>query len=430
MDSDIWIRLAVVFLLLLLSAFFSSVESAYYSLSRSVLDRMRGSSDPRSRRAAKLMEKPRLLLSVILTGNTAVNTAAAAIAALVAAEAALEFGMSSELAVLIEVAVMSAMILLLAELVPKFMALRDPEKWAVKTSSIVLALRVMLAPLAYPLSWLTSSLSHMMGIELQSVTTMSESEIRALVQVGHERGELEIEERRMINSIFEFGDTTVREIMVPRIDIVAAEANTPLDELLDLVINQGHSRIPVYEDTIDNIIGLMYAKDLIAATRTSKTFNLKAMIRPNTFFVPEEKKIDDLLHEFQLKKIHMAIIVDEYGGVDGLVTMEDIIEEIVGEIQDEYDSEQPLVKRLDEKTILANGLLSISEFNEMQGFEVVQESEAYDTIAGFVYKELGVVPKVKQDFEFNGFRFIVDEVIGKRITRIRIVKEGGVFEGD
>lgn len=430
MDSDIWIRLAVVFLLLLLSAFFSSVESAYYSLSRSVLDRMRGSSDPRSRRAAKLMEKPRLLLSVILTGNTAVNTAAAAIAALVAAEAALEFGMSSELAVLIEVAVMSAMILLLAELVPKFMALRDPEKWAVKTSSIVLALRVMLAPLAYPLSWLTSSLSHMMGIELQSVTTMSESEIRALVQVGHERGELEIEERRMINSIFEFGDTTVREIMVPRIDIVAAEANTPLDELLDLVINQGHSRIPVYEDTIDNIIGLMYAKDLIAATRTSKTFNLKAMIRPNTFFVPEEKKIDDLLHAFQLKKIHMAIIVDEYGGVDGLVTMEDIIEEIVGEIQDEYDSEQPLVKRLDEKTILANGLLSISEFNEMQGFEVVQESEAYDTIAGFVYKELGVVPKVKQDFEFNGFRFIVDEVIGKRITRIRIVKEGGVFEGD
>lgn len=429
MNIEIFLKLAVVVLLLGLSGFFSSVESAFFSLSRSVLDRMRESSDPRSRRAAKMMEKPRLLLTVILIGNTTVNTAAAAIAALAAAELALTMGTSSDLAIFIEVVVMSAAILFFAELVPKFMALRDPEKWAVKTSAIVWLIRLLLSPVSYPLSKMTSSLSQMLGIELQTVTTMSESEIRALVQVGHEHGELEIEERRMINSIFEFGDTTVHEVMVPRIDIVAVEAGIPLNELLDLVLDRGHSRIPVYEDTIDNIIGLMYAKDLIAVTRASEPFNLKGMLRSNALFVPEEKKIDDLLREFQSKKIHMAIIVDEYGGVAGLVTMEDIIEEIVGEIQDEYDSEQPLVKRIDERTLLANGLLGISEFNEMQGFEVVQETDAYDTIAGFVYKELGVVPKMKQEFEFNGFRFIVDELIGKRITRVRIVKEGGVFEG-
>jgi len=428
MDIDFWLRAVVVMLLLVLSAFFSSVESAYFSLSRSTLDQLRESADPRAKRAARLMDNPRRLLAVILSGNTIVITAAAAIAALIATDLAVVAGVNINLAIAIEVAVMSAVILFVAELFPKFMALRNPENWALKTSSAIRMVSWFMLPVAAPLSWFTTTLSQLMGVEQQSVAAMSESEIRTLVKVGHEHGVLEAEERRMIHSIFEFGDTVVREVMVPRIDIICVEANIPIDELLETVIKHGHSRIPVYEDTIDNIIGLIFAKDLLDVIHGGASFNLKKILR-KTHFVPEEKKIDDLLSEFQSQKVHMALIVDEYGGIAGLVTMEDIIEEIVGEIQDEYDTEQPLMKKVDERTLLANGRLTVSDFNEEQGFELIPDSEAYETVAGFIYSQLGVVPKTEQKFEYNGYHFIVDEVHGKRITRIRVVKESGVFEG-
>lgn len=427
MEIDFWIRLAAVILMLGLSAFFSSLESAYFSLSRSTLDRMRESSDPRAKRVARLMDDPRLLLAAILSGNTVVNTAAAVIAALLALELAGTFNFNANLAVVIEVIVITGAILFFSELAPKMMALKHSEKWAVSTSSAVRAIKLLLLPIAAPLSWITASLSHIAGIEQQSVLDMSESEIRALVQVGHEHGVLELEERRMIHSIFEFGDTTVRNVMVPRIDIVAVEAGVPLQEILETVAVKGHSRIPVYEDTIDNVIGLIYAKDLLPVTQNSEAFHLKSLLR-KVHFVPEEKKIDELLREFQTQKVHMALVVDEYGGIDGLVTLEDVLEEIVGEIQDEYDSEQPLTKQVDDKTWMAHGKLGISEFNEKQGFELIPYNEAYDTMAGFVYSQLGVVPKKGQEFDFKGHRFIVEEVHGKRITRIRIIKEGGVFE--
>ncbi len=428
MEVDLWLNLAAVILLLALSAYFSSSESAFFSLSRNTLDKLRESTDPRARRVAHLMDNPRLLLAAILSGNTVVNTAAAALAAFAAVDLAHIFDFNTSLAIAIEVACMSIIILFFSELFPKFIALKDSEKYAMRVSLALLIISRALYPIAGPLSWLTGRLSVAMGVEGHSAITMSESEIRALVQVGHERGALEADERRMIHSIFQFGDTTVREIMVPRIDIVAVDVTIPLDEMLELVVDCGHSRIPVYENTIDNVIGLIYAKDLLAVTRGLVDFNLRRLIRTNIMFVPEEKKIDDLLREFQSQKMHMSLVVDEYGGIAGLVTMEDIIEEIVGEIQDEYDKEQPLVKRVDEKTLIVNGRLNIYEFNELEGFEIVPDSEAYDTIAGFVYSKLGVVPKKGQQFEYKGFSFIVDEVLNKRIIRIKIVKDGGVFE--
>lgn len=428
MDIELWLNLVAVFLLLLLSAFFSSVESAYFSLSRSVLDRFRDSADPRARRVAQLMDDPRRLLASILAGNTGVNTAAAAIAALVAVRLSSSWTISPNLLVGLEIVLMTAVILFFSELAPKLAAMSNAERWALKSSLAVLIARVLLTPFALPLALFTGWISRLTGIERHSMMAMSEKEIRALIQVGHEHGALELEERQMIHSIFQFGDTIVREVMVPRIDIVAVEEQVPLDVLLDTVSSHGHSRIAVYRESVDNVTGIIHAKDLLMLAQNPELFHLEKILR-KVVFVPEEKKIGDLLREFQSERMHLAIVVDEYGGTAGLVTLEDIIEEIVGEIQDEYDKEQPPFKQIDEKTILADGKCSIHDLNELQGFELIPPSDAYDTLAGFVYRQLGVVPQKSQEFEFQGYRFIVEEVRGKRITKVRMIKERGVFEG-
>jgi len=427
LDVDLWIKLSIVVVLLALSAFFSSSESALFSLSRAVLERLGESADPRAKRVARLLAHPRRLLASILTGNTIVNTAAAVITALVAYELAETMGFNKNLAVLIEIVIVTIVILFLSELAPKLFALRNSEKWAIKSSFAVQLSIWILAPIALPLASLTAFLSQAFGIEKHSMLAMSEEEIHALVQVGHEHGVLEAEERKMIHSIFEFGETIVREVMIPRIDMITIDKDTTFEELTQIVIDCGHSRIPVYDEKVDNIIGIVYAKDLLAAAHNPSEYDLEKHIR-SAYFVPEEKKIDDLLNEFQTEKIHIAIVVDEYGGTAGLVTMEDIIEEIVGEIQDEYDKEQPLLQQVDERTIVADGRISISDLNEKIGLELLPESEAYDTLAGFVFSQLGEVPEKDREFDYEGYKFIVEEVSSKRITRVRVQKEGGVFE--
>jgi len=429
LDADLWIKLVIVLVLLVLSAFFSSAESAYFSLSRAIRDQFAESDDPRARRVARQLGDPRRLLASILSGNTIVNTAAAAITALLAAELAVNLGGDPNLAVAIQILVITIVILFLSELVPKLLALKNPERWALTCSRAVQISCFVLSPLAAPLSRFSAFLAQLLGVDKHSMLAMSEEEIRTLVQVGHEHGTLELEERKMIHSIFEFGDTIVREVMVPRIDMITLEKNATFEEILKTVFDCGHSRIPVYEEKVDNIVGMIYAKDLLTASQQLDEFDLQKLLRP-AYFVPEEKKIDELLREFQTEKIHIAIAVDEYGGTAGLVTMEDIIEEIVGEIQDEYDTEQPLVRRIDENTVSVSGRISIDDLNESIDLELVPNSEAYDTLAGFVYSQLGEVPHKGQEFKYEDYRFVVEEVLDKRITRVRVEKVGGVFKDD
>jgi CBS domain containing-hemolysin-like protein len=226
----------------------------------------------------------------------------------------------------------------------------------------------------------------------------------------------------MINSIVEFGDTIVREVMIPRIDMVTVEKGVRLGELLETIIKHGHSRIPVYEGNIDNIIGLIHGKDLLRVIKSPEDFDIMTLLRP-AYFVPEEKLIDSLLREFQSQKTHMAIVVDEYGGTAGLVTLEDIIEEIFGEIQDEYDKEQPLFARQSDDVLIVEAVMSVDDFNEEIGEELIPESDGYDTVGGFIYNKMGVVPKRGEEFSFGGYRFIVDELHGSRITRVKVVEE-------
>lgn len=424
---DIWLQIAAILVLFGLSAFFSSVESAYFSLSRATLERMGASTQAGERRVARLMSDPRLLLTAVLTGNTIVNTAAATIAALATVDLAESFGWNVNLAVGIEVILITILMLYFAELIPKLQALTHAEKWAAQTSLLVQAAKYILYPISRPLAGFTTGLGRMFGVEPGQSLGMSEEEVRALVQVGHEHGALELDEQKMIHSIFQLGDTIAREVMVPRIDVVGVRRGANLDELIEIIKRHGHSRLPVYEGTIDNIIGVIHVKDLLAASQSPADFELSEHMR-KPFFVPEEKKIDDLLRDFQSAKVHMAIVTDEYGGTSGLVTLEDVIEEIVGEIQDEYDRESPLATRVDDKTIIANGKLPIYDLNEMLGYQLIEESDAFDTLGGLVLNRLGVVPRRGDHFDEKDYGFTVEEVIGRKITRVKIVKEESPFE--
>ena len=391
------------------------------------MDRLKETQDPRARRVAKLLDDPRRLLASILSGNTIVNTVMAAIGVLMATDLAVRWGFDTSLVVTVEIIVITLLILFLAELTPKLLALSNSEKWAISSSGFLHFLCLLLTPVAAPLSGLAVFLSRVLGIERHNVLGMTEEELQALVQVGHERGVLEAEERQMIDSIFEFGDTIAREVMVPRTDMAAVDAAVTIEELKDVITEKGHSRIPVYDGDIDHIIGMLHAKDLLGENGGEPKFNLRKKLRA-VHFVPEEKRLGELLRELQHEKIHLAIIIDEYGGTSGLVTLEDIIEEIVGEIQDEYDKEIPLFDRKDEDTIIAGGNIPIDNFNEAIGMELISEHEAYDTLAGFMLNQFGEVPAVGQAFQFDGFTFSVEEISARRITSVKVVRDKGVFE--
>jgi CBS domain containing-hemolysin-like protein len=250
---------------------------------------------------------------------------------------------------------------------------------------------------------------------------VTEDELKTWVEVGEPEGSLEPDERKMIYSIFQFGETLCREIMVPRTEVLALDVKTPLSTAINLFVESGHSRAPVYDDVIDNVIGLLYAKDLLKVHATpGDRQTIRKFLRP-AYFVPESKKVDDLLAEMQSKGIHLAVVVDEYGGMAGLVTLEDIVEEIVGEIRDEYDQgEEWLVQKISDEEYIFVGRVSLDDFNDALGTEMITDQT--DTLGGFFYSQLGRVPMEGDDLYFDGWRLTVEEVHGRRVGRIRAIK--------
>jgi CBS domain containing-hemolysin-like protein len=249
---------------------------------------------------------------------------------------------------------------------------------------------------------------------------VTQDEIKAMVDAGEEGGVIEENEKEMIYSIFEFGDTLAREVMVPRIDIVAVDAETPLLQALDVIMKEGHSRIPVYQGTIDNIIGLLYAKDLLVYRKEGKhNVPLTSILRP-AYFVPETKKVDDLLRELQARRVHMAIVVDEYGGTAGLVTVEDLLEEIVGEIQDEYDEEEPTVERVSDTEFIFDAGVNLDDVNDLLRVELPDTGG--DTLGGFIYAQLGRVAAVGDEIRVGDLTITVLSVAGRRIRKVRVAR--------
>jgi len=307
------------------------------------------------------------------------------------------------------------LVVALAEWVVERLIARSPEIWVIRLNSFIRFVNFILYPLA-SLALLFTGDSKSTDKNLSKVT---EDELITLVDVSEQNGIIEQEERQMIRSIIQLGETLTREIMVPRIDVVALEVHAPLSEAMDKLVETGFSRVPVYEETIDNIIGLLYAKDLISLWRAGKDHNesLRGVLR-DAYFVPEAKKADDLLTELQSRRVHMAIVVDEYGGVAGAVTLEDIIEEIFGEIQDEYDeNEEQLYQIQEDGSYLFRGRVDLDDFNDLMDSNLPVDEA--DTLGGFLYMRFGHVPTTGENVKDDGLNLTVEQVSNRRIRLVR-----------
>ncbi|MCC6148097.1 MAG: HlyC/CorC family transporter [Anaerolineaceae bacterium] len=307
-----------------------------------------------------------------------------------------------------------ALVLLLLEFILEGIVLRKPETWALNLTPVC----EVLDTLFRPVSWLLMAVIGKPASLQRNLGSVTEDELKVWVQVGQPEGTLEKGERKMIYSIFHFSDTLCREIMVPRIDVVALDSETPVQEAAQTFIHSGHSRVPVYEENIDNVIGLLYAKDLLKFNVDGeKPQAIRQLLRP-VFFVPEAKKVDELLREMQERGVHMVVAVDEYGGIAGLLTLEDIVEEIIGEIRDEYDqSEENLYQQVSPKEFLFSGRIDLDDFNEIIGTRLTKD--VADTLGGFIYGQIGRVPVGGEHVQVENWELTVEQVIGRRIRLVR-----------
>lgn len=302
---------------------------------------------------------------------------------------------------------------------PGAIAAGRDERFAMLVSRPMSILVYSLSPLLALLQALSVRMSHFVGVRV--VAQVTEEEIKTLVDEGSESGLIENEEKEMIYSVFKFGDTLAREVMVPRIDVIAMDIKTSIKDALDIIIKAGHSRIPVYEETIDEIKGLLYAKDLLTLWQKGEDSQELTSLLRAPYFVPESKKASDLLEEFQTRKVHLAIVVDEYGGTAGLVTLEDLIEEIVGEIRDEYDVlEEEDYQRISDSEYICDAGLDLDDLNEL--LDVALSTEDADTIGGYIFTALGEVPEIGATFESEGVVMEVLTLNGRRIQKVRITK--------
>lgn len=315
---------------------------------------------------------------------------------------------------LLLVLLLSALALLVIEFGMEGIVLRKPENWALNLAPVYEIMDILFRPVSW---FLMIVLGNPASIQ-RNMGSVTEDELKIWVQEGQPEGMLEKDERKMIYSIFHFSDTLCREIMVPRIDLFAVDADTSFQEALQAVILSGHSRLPIYEGNIDHVIGLLYAKDLLKLNvEGERPQSIRQLLRP-VYFVPEAKKVDDLLREMQERGVHMVIVVDEYGGIAGLVTLEDIVEEIVGEIRDEYDqSEENMYQQISADEYLFLGRIDLDDFNEVVGTHLTKE--VADTLGGFIYGQIGKVPVGGEHVRVEQWYLTVEQVIGRRIRLVR-----------
>ena len=416
-----WYEPVSFILLLILSGFFSGSETALMSVNKVEIRHLAQEGDKEAQIVDRLLGKPDNLLTTILVGNNLVNVAASAIATKVATNV---FG---NLGVGISTGVVTLLLLIFGEITPKSLATRKAKKFSMTVARPIEICYYLFFPIVKGLSFLVQAVnkdSHAPGTK----PFISEDKIRRFLAVGVREGVIETDERQMINSIFEFDDITVKEIMVPRIDMVCVDINDSIDKLIDIVIRMGLSRIPVYNGRIDNIVGIVYAKDLLPLLKEEKPkITVQKIMRP-AYYVPESKEIDNLFSELKKEKIHMAIVLDEYGGTAGLVTIEDLLEEIVGDIQDEYDEEETLIEQKDNKQIIVDGRVDIDEINEI--LDIALPEEDYETISGFVLSMLGYVPEEGEKIEFEDLEITVAKISQRRISKVEIEKKSNKEELD
>lgn len=427
-SSSSWLPAAFLIVFLILTALAAAAEAALTSLNRV---RLRGLLDrgmSRSTAIESLVEDPHRSMTTLLILNGLGLIGSASAATLLALHLA-QAGWPKFVLLLAG----ALLLLTFAQITPRAWAARRPEQVASIVAGPVELAATLLWPVVRLFDLLSRGVSELGSGEDQPVVqglTMSEEELRLLVGAGEEEGLIEEDEKQMIAGIFELGKTLAREVMVPRISIVAVEATTPLLEALDVIIEAGHSRIPVYRESIDDIVGILYAKDLLNYLRDGQTNVPLSEIVRDAYFIPESKHVDDLLQELQRRKVHIAIVVDEYGGTAGLVTIEDLIEEIVGEIQDEYDREEPFMEQISEDEIIFNARIDLDDVNRLMSLNL--PTEHGDTLGGLVFSQLGTIPSQGDRVHVDGVTIEVLSVAGRRIKQVRVVRDpqpGGQLNG-
>ena len=422
-DLGFILSVALFFLLILVSGFYSGSEVALFSLSPAALEKMRERGTTADLRVIKLLESPRRLLVSILVGNTIVNTAAAIIAALLTIKVARLLPLNENVAVFVEIVLVTFMIVVVSEITPKVIAAKSPVRFACLMIRPLHFAYVLLYPLIEVLVFLTTLVQRLVRYDPRR-GAIAKDEIKTLVDVGKDRGMLPMDEHSIIHGLVDLGERLVRDVMVPRMNMVAVEVSTPIEDVISLIRSKGHSRVPVYQRDLDDIQGIVYAKDLLPYIRQRKKSpdaRPVKLARP-ALFVPETKKIGFLLKEFQQKKIHIAIVVDEYGGTAGLVTFKDIVDEIVGEIRERDELTKPLFERLDERTILFDARIKVEEASEILGVSLSSRDEPgtdYDTLGGFLFHLIGRIPQEQHTVKFKNLDFIVEKVEHRRIVKVR-----------
>ncbi len=406
--------LALIFVLcLILSAVFSGSETAFFSLTRWQLSHMEEDRVRNARIVESLLEKSDDLLNGILIGNLVVSIAAASSATFLSHFLLADrLDLSENTLFLIDVLSITIVILIFGEISPKVYAVDNPERFSSRVAPFLRVWLIISKPVILVFSFLTGILKKLFASS-SKIPRFTEEELITTVSTAVGGG---IVDRMMLQKIFTFGDTMVREIMVPRTEMGCIDETTPIDRLRMMVNEIEHSRIPLYRENLDNITGILYAKDLLGyAFGLSEPGGIDGIRRP-AHFVPEFKKVSDLLREFQTMKVHMAIVVDEYGGTAGLVTLEDVIEEIVGEIQDEYDVEEPEIVRIKDGVYLVSGLMDIDDFQEVVDVEI--KDEGFETVGGYIMSLMGRIPRQGEEIDAGNLSFRIYRVLGRRVSKV------------
>jgi len=430
--ESVWLELTLVAFLILANGFFAGSELAIISARKSRIAQLVSGGDPNAKIVESLQDDPHRFLATVQVGVTIVGTMASAVGGAAAIQyikpvllaAPFEFvrHAAEPIAITVVVVVISYFSLIFGELVPKTIGLQYADTMALRVARTI---RFLARVGSVAVSFLTMSnraVLYLLGIKAEGGQAfVTREEVQHIVQEGHETGVFSTAEREFIENIFDFTHTSVREVMVPRTRIVGLDLEASRDEMLQTITENMYSRYPVYRDSIENITGFIHGKDFLGRMVREPDFALDSIIRP-PFYVPEVKKVNELLKEMQRKRIHMAMVVDEYGGISGLVTTEDLLEELVGEIEDEHDVGEPKrIQRLADGSMLVDAAISLSDLSDILDIKR-EEDLPYDTLAGLILDRLGRFPEKGESLELDGFLMVCDEVTKTAILKVRIMK--------
>ena len=415
MDPSSVIQLIIIIILILLSAFFSSAETAFTTVNKIRIRSLTEEGNKRAEKVSKLLDNSSKMLSAILIGNNIVNISASAIATTFAIDV---FGNA---ATGIATGILTLLVLIFGEITPKTAATIHAEKIAFAYAGIISFVIFVLTPLIMIINKLSLFSLRVFGINPNNKKAlMTETELRTIVSVGHEEGVIESEEKRIINNLFDFGYAQAKDIMIPRIDMTLASVDSTYAMILDIFRNEKYTRIPIYEETIDNVIGIINVKDLLLFDSHDE-FNIRNILR-EPYFTYEFKNTSELLAELRKTSNNITIVIDEYGSTVGMITLEDLLEEIVGEIRDEYDEdEHDSIQKINDYEYILDGSAKLDDLNELLELDI--ESEDYDSIGGFIIEKLDRLPQENDFIELPGIRLVVTDTSNNRIETVHLYLE-------